>query len=199
MRKILPIITAGFFLMPACKNHDKQRSELRSELRDKAMPYFIGKFKEEKAAFIIDSIIVLKVDSLNERRDSLHSFSQLNVMVTHQIALTKLQQETANNKLNQAQLMRNLDKALFEVYRDDATKEQEKVNSMLEISKGLSTRMKLISQKIEKGELDSVKQTGYILLFKLKAHDLQNVAREIDSMQMNFDLDKRIKLKEEFI
>lgn len=175
------------------KNEITERKVIKDELREKISHYFKESIKESADEITIDSVVILRVESSTAKEDSVASFNKVKNAIDKMMFNIDLKQEEAKLIAKQAVLWESMDRKLSEMYSMDAKKVLDDLKEDLESVKLLRQSMLDLSELISSNSIDSVTQTGYSVLFNIKARDIKNVANDLDSLTMLFDLDKRIK------
>lgn len=140
----------------------------------------------------IDSIKIYKVDTLTAKADSLGTYWAIDKNLDEIKDELTAQNKAMRDDIEQMRLTKGISPALFEHhsqnFRDDYKKSQELSN----LHKAKMARWDNLHKLMLSDKLDSVKMTGYIVNFKVIAHDASNVEQNVDSVNLFFNKDKRI-------
>lgn len=191
MRKLYLFLSLSIFI--SCQSKEEK---LRKEIQPIVINYYKELAKEDKLT--LDSVKILKIDTLTEKKDSVNSYWRLHHRYTSSIGLFKAQGDLVRSNLNLMRLSSGLSSSLYENAKSDFENEQEKFNEMVRISDIQSKRLDALDKLIQSRKLDSITPKGFIVLSSIKARNAKNEANDYDSLSLVLDLDKRIRVKKEF-
>lgn len=174
----------------SCKSKEDKRDQKILEVLPKVI-------LDDSLAFKIDSIKIVKVDTLTELKDSLSKISVLNRWYQTEKNLADIESSTSKNlqssmqlSLSQARLYRMLNSNVLvdselesaKRYKDEAIEANNKATEHLERANLINKRILKIADLHEKKKLDSVNFKGYWVLFKVIGADKKNGFVKLDSL-----------------
>jgi GTPase SAR1 family protein len=171
-----------------CKSNPE--ANLRDELQPVIKNFLLTEFPNDDV--IVDSIKIFDIDTLTPKRDTLKSYllladklKEINKQVTEQA-------DAAQDDLDQMRLTKDLSDDLFLHHKKNYGTNREKLDESMKHYDAELKRLNAISNLLTGNKLDSVKMTGYIVNFNVKAHSKSNVESNLDSLTLYFNKDKQI-------
>ncbi|WP_346067606.1 hypothetical protein [Sphingobacterium siyangense] len=197
MKRIL-IVGILVSVLFSCKSELEKKEELNKQgvkkLTENLTTFINGKIKSENEDLIIDSISILRIDTLNEKKDSIAVQYALLKYVERLNEVVKNTQEQAKIRNRQVQLSKELGSDA-DFYADESKKLLR--NSQENNSKAIRmiNHLNKIDSLIKFKKLDTIKTTGYEAIVKIYAHDSNQANRDADSIGFYFDKNLRINTK----
>lgn len=183
------------FLFLSCTNtHDKNESKKSEDLttiKSNITTFFNAAVKDEEQDIIIDSIQILSLDTLNQKKDSLESIKSWEVHVARLSNYSKKVEEDADQKKRLMELSQRLDQS-GEYEKKEAIKLYRKAANLQFQIVNISKHIQSIDSLIKHGKLDTINLTGYKATFKVFAHDSKQTNRDVDSAEILLDRNFRI-------
>ncbi|MEN5054364.1 hypothetical protein [Sphingobacterium kitahiroshimense] len=183
-----------FFLFSCTNTHDKNESKKAEDLttiKSNITSFFNGAVNDEEQDLIIDSIHILSLDTLNQKKDSLESIKSWEIHAARLSNYSKKVEEDADKKKRLMELSQRLDqsgehekKEAIKLYRKAADLESQIVS--------ISKHIQSIDSLIKHGKLDTINLTGYKATFKVFAHDSKQTNRDVESAEILLDKNFRI-------
>ncbi|GAB2980884.1 hypothetical protein GCM10027049_15610 [Mucilaginibacter puniceus] len=187
----ITILGMAFYSCKSFKGPEEKEEDLKSELSGKVMHYL--KSVNTDSTIIIDSVKIYDLDTLTQKADSLDMILSLYTKFDE----LKLEIEPIGEQIkSDTQLMRlanGLSSELYSNYKDEFDKHMSQYKSINEKMKSVISRIEKLESLTQGKTLDSLKATGFAAKFNIKAHNLSGVSEDRDSLQIEFDLDKRIR------
>ncbi|GEM_PF-2703927 len=198
MKRIVIIL----FIMATmgCGQSEEEKVEKRKQadiatINSNLSTYFQNKAKEEPDGIIVDSISVVRLDTLNERRDSLNSLT----VYLRKIDMVNEYRELVNKQIKANINMSNLTSSLGmdHSYRSDAKDYLKKAERLTTYAASIVKNAKRLDSLVRSNKLDTTKSTGYLAMVSVYAHGLDMSSKNIDSINIlldkNFMINERLK------
>ena len=194
MKKHLLIILAAL-IVSACNSRQPERV-LKEELHPILLKYYTDRAK--KFELKIDSVNILRIDTLTQKRDSLDSFWRLRAKMTSMQSKINESKSEVEDQVKMMRLTRGISVDLYSNAKSEYEEQMEILDGLVKKYSSMLDRLKSLDILTRGNSLDSLKPRGYIVMSNIKARDMQNVAGDVDSATLMMDMSKRIKLKQEF-
>lgn len=182
----------------SCKSELEKKEDLKKKdikkIIENLTAYINGTIVSESEDLILDSFAILRIDTLNEKKDSIAAQYSI---VRYSSKLKNAIEE--NDKLlqireKQEKLAKELGNDPSE-YSDQVVKHlRKKVDYNISLTKLYKHYTKLDSL-IKYKMLDTIKNTGYEVITKVYAHDSKQVNKDVDSIGFYLDKNLRINTK----
>lgn len=171
-----------------CKSNPE--ADLKEELQPVIKNFLLAEYPKDDV--IVDSVKIFDVDTLTAKRDTLRSYAVLASSLDEDIAQIKEHGGAAKDDLDQMRLTRGLSDELFQHHKGNYETNNQKYEEAVKVYDAKIKRLKSINTLLSGTKLDSVKMTGYIVNFNVKAHSKSNVESNLDSLTLYFNKDKQI-------
>lgn len=185
-------------LVFSCKSPEEK-------LKIKVMPilksYVLDKQGKNTYVSKIDSLRILRIDTITPMKDSNYILSQITDILNIGTAKIKTNNELLENQLTQLKLYGELGwNTLFETTKGEIKKIQNETSLNLEKLSSIKDRIGIIDSLNILGKIDTVSLTGYNILFKLIGQDNTNNEVRIDTgyLQLSKEMHIRENPKVEF-
>src|SRR5690606_11344692 len=157
-------------------------------IKSNIVTYLEGISESDPSGIIIDSIQLHRVDTLNEKRDTIMMVNAYLNRMTKINDYRDLLQHQTKNKIEMAKLQKSIGMDV-EGSRYDAQRLLDRVNAISKRSDRLLDHVMTIDSLTRTDTYDSVATTGYLAIVKLFAHDRKKAAVKIDSIEFVLDND----------
>lgn len=198
MKRLFIVGSLISWILFSCKSDFEKKEDLKKKgiktLTENLTAFINGKIKSENEDLIIDSISILKIDTLNEKKDS----------IAAQIALLKYVErlnEVIENTHKQAKI-RNRQMQLSKELGSDGTYYADEYKELLQNSQDNNSKavkmlnhLKKIDSLIKFNKLDTLSTTGYEAIVKVYAHDSNQTNKDVESIGFYFDKNLRVNTK----
>jgi hypothetical protein len=165
-------------------------ADLKEELQPVIKTFLLTEFPNDDV--IVDSVKIFDVDTLTAKRDSLKSYLLLANKLKEIDKQVTEQADAAQDDLYQMRLTQDLSDDLFLHHKKNYDTNREKLDKSMKYYDTELKRLNAIHDLLTGNKLDSVKMTGYIVKFNVKAHSKSNVESNLDSLTLYFNKDKQI-------
>ena len=177
-------------LILSCTSKEQKRD---SEIL-KVLPNLI---LNDSLAAKIDSIKIIKVDTLTQLKDSLSKIAVLSRLYQRERLYADMESDNSKSlrqsmelSLSQARLYREINSSVLveselesaKRYKDEAIASNKKAIKHLERANLINSRILKIADLHEKKKLDSTTFKGYWVLFKVIGADKKNASVKLDSL-----------------
>ncbi|WP_144043769.1 hypothetical protein [Sphingobacterium cellulitidis] len=201
------LITAGLFftLIIACNNSSSDKSSSGKKNMELAkiniLTFLKSKLENPSDGGVIDSIKILKIDTLNEKLDSMTSvYSYLNRVNLMSSYREEILQDMRSDK-DMVRFAKELGQN-YDVFKNSFDRKKKTIDELGVISERLMSHVKFVDSLVKKGHLDTLKTTGYLFCVKVFAKDKNMTNQDIDSVFIpldgNFLINEKSKRKSEF-
>lgn len=194
-------IVLFMLLIYSCKSKEEK-------LKEKITPIIQAAVLKDSTVVNIDSLIIYKIDTLTALKDSLSKISRLmanvdfeNRSAKNSVSMAELIQESAKIDISQAKLYREVfgKGVLSEAKTEDAKNNVKKSNKYLDEASAYTaksdyylSRVTNIKKLVSLGKIDSVTFRGYIVTYRIKGSDKDNISVKKDSLMNMINPDFRI-------
>ena len=171
-----------------CKSNPE--ADLKAELQPVIKNYLVAEYPKDDV--IIDSVRIYDIDTLTAKRDTLRSYSLLAKSLNEDVAELKEHSDASKEDLDQMRLTRGLSDELYQHHKDSYEENDEKYNESMKRCNAKMSRLKSMEELLKGTKLDSIKMTGYIANFNIKAHTKSNAESNMDSLSLFLNKEKQI-------
>jgi hypothetical protein len=176
------------FLGLGCKSNPP--ADLKAEFEPIIKSFLVNKTSNKD--LIIDSIKIYKVDTLTTKADSLRTYWAIDKSLDEIKDDLTAQTQAMREDIEQMKLTRGVSLTLFEHHSQNFKNDYKKSQELSNLHKAKMARWDNLHKLMLTNKLDSVTMTGYIVNFKVIAHDAANTEQNLDSLNLFFNKDKQI-------
>lgn len=200
------LLTILFLVITSSCTSDVEKANKKKEndisLATQNITSFLnGMAKNFSDSVTIDSIQILKIDTLNEKKDSIHVLNVYIEKLSKMNSYTESLLDEAQNKIELYRLYKQIG-GEGNFYKADADAAVEKMKNLDVQKKALLKNLQSIDSVLKTNSYDSVQTTGYLFIVNVFAKDIYKVNKNIDSLHLaldkNFLINEKLKKKAEF-
>lgn len=202
-RIIFTLLSIYFFvLIGSCSSRDSVKNEHMTIAKRNLETYLKAAALDDPSQLVIDSIRILRIDTLNEMKDSMQAV----MAYLHKVqSIAKYRAQIvrdASSEAELAMLSRRIGSKseFFESRINESVRVQDQLKQE---SEDIYKHALKIDSLVKRKVYDSLTTTGYSVLLSVFAHDAKMSNKNIDSIALNLDrnffVDERIQKKSTFV
>lgn len=193
--KYLCIALIGLLIM-SCGTSPEEKAEKKKKediekIKANALTFLLNSSKKDPEGIIIDSIELLKIDTLTELLDSTHSMNSYMQNFTRLKKYREILVSEVKNRAEFAEISEkfNMDPSSWE---DDAKTKYKKSMEIGKYALTLLDHIEKLDSLIKIKAYDSKTPTGYLAIVNAYAHNKDMVSRDLDSIYIPLKLNLMI-------